>query len=86
MKRWLDKELPAIWNTRADLIGETAGYQACRRHPRQALIYVGREKLRMRGHFKSPTLNFRFRWWTFGELDGERSSIARPSAIRSSRC
>src|SRR5205823_2765767 len=25
VKRWLDKELPAIRNTRADLVGETAG-------------------------------------------------------------
>src|SRR5882762_1184880 len=72
VKRWLDKELPAIRNTRADLIGETVGgdivhlefmsenknlfelrmagyyveiYQAQGKHPRQALIYVGREKL-----------------------------------------
>jgi hypothetical protein len=79
VKRWLDKELPAIRNTRADLIGETVGgesvhlefmsvnqkfidlrmagyyveiYQACGRHPLQALVCVGREKLRMRGHFK----------------------------------
>ena len=99
VKRWLDKELPAIRNTRADLIGETAGgdfvhlefmsvnqtfielrmagyyveiYQAFRRHPRQALIYVGREKLRMRGHFKSPTLSFRFRVVDLRELDGGR--------------
>jgi hypothetical protein len=25
VKRWLDKELPAIRNTRADLVGETIG-------------------------------------------------------------
>ncbi len=25
MERWLDKELPAIRNTRADLVGETIG-------------------------------------------------------------
>jgi len=88
VKRWLDKELPSIRNTRADLIGETVGgdivhlefmsvnqkfmelrmagyyveiYQACGKHPRQALVYVGRSKLRMAGHFKSPTLSFRFR-------------------------
>jgi len=75
VKRWLDKELPAIRNTRADLIGETAGgdfvhlefmsinqtfielrmagyyveiYLAFRRHPRQALIYVGRASGRQR--------------------------------------
>src|SRR5689334_4429570 len=80
VRRWLDKELPVIRNTRADLIGETiageivhlefmsvnqplfelrmAGYyteiyQAWGRHPRQALVYVGRAKLRMSGHFKS---------------------------------
>src|ERR1700694_3626541 len=73
MKRWLDKELPAIRNTRADLVGETIGgdivhlkfmrktqplfelrmagyyieiYQALGKHPRQALVYVGRAKLR----------------------------------------
>ena len=99
VKRWLDKELPAIRNTRADLIGETVGgdivhfefmsvnqkffelrmagyyaeiYQACGRHPRQALVYVGRTKLRMSGHFKSPTLNFRFRVVDLHELNGER--------------
>src|SRR5713226_5752538 len=93
VKRWLDKELPAIRNTRADLLGETVGgefvhlefmsvnqkfielrmagyyveiYQACGRHPLQALVYVGREKLRMGGHFKSPTLR------TGRELDGGR--------------
>ena len=81
VKRWLDKELPAIRNTRADLIGETmsgeivhfefmsenqkffelrmAGYyaelhQALGGHPRKALVYVGRAKLRMGGHFKNP--------------------------------
>ena len=96
--RWLDKELPAIRNTRADLVGETIGgeivhlefmsvnqrffelrmagyyaeiYQASGRHPHQALVYVGREKLRMSGHFKSPTLNFRFRVVEH-ELNGER--------------
>jgi hypothetical protein len=80
MKRWLDKELPTIGNTRVDLLGETIGcefvhlefmsenqklfdlrmaeyyveiYQACGRRPRQTLVYVGRGKLRMRGHFKS---------------------------------
>jgi len=80
VKRWLDKELPAIRNTRADLIAETIGgeivhlefmsenqkffelrmagyyveiYRAWGRHPRQALVYVGRPKLRMSGHFKS---------------------------------
>jgi hypothetical protein len=25
VKRWLDKELPSIRNTRADLLGETSG-------------------------------------------------------------
>jgi len=97
--RWLDKELPAIRNTRADLVGETIGgelvhlefmsvnqtffelrmagyyaeiYQASGRHPHQALVYVGREKLRMSGHFKSPTLNFRFRVVDLHELNGER--------------
>src|SRR6266704_5492222 len=72
VKRWLDKELPAIRNTRADLIGETTSgeivhlefmsenqklfelrmvgyyaeiYQAWGRHPRQALVYVGRTSL-----------------------------------------
>src|SRR6266851_3250673 len=99
MKRWLDKELPAIRNTRADLVGETiagdivhlefmsenqplfglrmAGYyveiyQAWARHPRQALIYVGRAKLRMSGRFKSPTLSFRFRVVDLRELNGQR--------------
>ena len=99
VKRWLDKELPAIRNTRADLIGETLGgeivhlefmsknqkffelrmagyyveiYQACGRHPRQALVYVGRGKLRMGGHFKSPTLSFRFRVVDLRELNGRR--------------
>ena len=99
VKRWLDKERPAIRNTRADLLGETVGgefvhlefmsvnqkfielrmagyyveiYQACGRHPLQALVYVGREKLRMRGHFKSPTLSFRFRVVDLRELDGGR--------------
>jgi hypothetical protein len=89
--------LPAIWNTRADLIGETTSgeivrlefmsenqkffelrmvgyyveiYQACGRHPRQALVYVGRAKLRMAGHFKSPTLRFRFRVVDLRELNG----------------
>src|SRR5216684_8380374 len=99
VKRWLDKELPAIRNTRADLIGETVAgdfvhlefmsenqnlfelrmagyyveiYQACGRHPRQALVYVGRAKLRMRGHFKSPSMRFRFRVVDLRELNGER--------------
>src|SRR6266542_5118282 len=99
VKRWLDKELPAIRNTRADLIGETiagefvhlefmsmnrrffelrmAGYyveiyQASGRHPYQVLVYVGREKLRMGGHFKSPTMSFRFRVVDLRELNGER--------------
>jgi len=99
VKRWLDKELPAIRNTRADLVGETAGgeivhlefmsenqkffelrmaryyveiYQASGRHPRQALVYVGRKKLRMGGHFKSPTLSFRFRVVDLRELNGGR--------------
>src|SRR4051812_40889340 len=99
VKRWLDKELPAIRNTRADLLGETSSgemvhlefmsanrklfelqmagyyveiYQACGRHPRQALVYVGREKLRMSGSFKSPTLRFRFRVVDLRELDGGR--------------
>src|SRR6266852_3525407 len=99
VKRWLDKELPAIRNTRADLIGETVGgefvhlecmsvnqkwielrmagyyveiYQACGRHPRQALVYVGRAKLRMGGHFRSPTLSFRFRVVDLRELNGSR--------------
>jgi len=99
VKRWLDKELPAIRNTRADLIAETIGgeivhlefmsenqkffelrmagyyveiYQAWGRHPRQALVYVGRPKLRMGGHFKSPTLTFRFRVVDLRELNGER--------------
>jgi len=99
MKRWLDKELPAIRNTRADLLGETIGgdivhlefmsenqplfglrmagyyveiYQAWARHPRQALVYVGRAKLRMSGHFKSPTLSFRFRVVDLRELNGRR--------------
>jgi hypothetical protein len=88
VKRWLDKELPAIRNTRADLIGETIGgefvhlefmsenqkffelrmvgyyveiYQASGRHPHQVLVYVGREKLRMGGHFKSLTMSFRLK-------------------------
>jgi hypothetical protein len=99
VKRWLDKELPAIRNTRADLIGEIVGgdivhlefmsenrkffelrmagyyveiYQACGKHPRQALVYVGRGKLRMTGHFRSPTLSFRFRVVDLRELNGER--------------
>jgi hypothetical protein len=99
VKRWLDTELPAIRNTRADLIGETIGgefvhlefmsenqkffelrmagyyveiYQALGRHPRQALVYVGREKLRMRGRFKSPTLSFRFGVVDLRQLNGER--------------
>ena len=99
VKRWLDKELPAIRNTRADLVGETAGgeivhlefmsenqkffelrmagyyveiYQASGRHPRQSLVYVGRKKLRMGGHFKSPTLSFRFRVVDLRELNGGR--------------
>jgi hypothetical protein len=99
VKRWLDKELPAIRNTRADLIGETIGgdivhlefmsenrkffelrmagyyveiYQACGRHPRQALVYVGPGKLRMTGHFTSPTLRFRFRVVDLSVLEGER--------------
>jgi hypothetical protein len=99
VKRWLDKELPAIRNTRADLIGETIGgdfvhlefmsenqrffelrmagyyveiYQSCGRHPRQALVYVGRAKLRMGGHFKSPSMNFRFRVVDLRTLNGER--------------
>ncbi len=99
VKRWLDKELPTIRNTRVDLLGETIGgefvhlefmsenqklfelrmagyyaeiYQALGRHPRQALVYVGRAKLRMSGHFRSPTLNFRFRVVDISALDGER--------------
>jgi hypothetical protein len=99
VKRWLDKELPAIRNTRADLIGETFGgdivhlefmsenqkffelrmagyyveiYRACGRHPRQALVYVGRGKLRMSGHFRSLTLSFRFRVVDLRELNGGR--------------
>jgi hypothetical protein len=36
-------------------------YQALGRHPRQAVVYVGRGKLRMRGHFKSPSMRIRFR-------------------------
>jgi hypothetical protein len=99
VKRWLDKELPAIRNTRADLIGEISGgeivhlefmsvnqklmalrmagyyveiYQAWGRHPRQALVYVGREKLRMSGHFQSPTLSFRFRLVDLRDMDGRR--------------
>ena len=36
------------------------------------LVYVGREKLRMGGHFKSPTLSFRFRVVDLSELNGER--------------
>ena len=99
VKRWLDKELPAIRNTRADLIGETIGgefvhlefmsenqkffdlrmagyyveiYQGCGTHPHQALVYVGRNKLRMSGHFKSPTLSFRFRVVDLRTMNGER--------------
>src|SRR5258708_13975497 len=99
VKRWLDKELPTIRNTRVDLLGETIGgefvhlefmsenqklfelrmagyyaeiYQALGRHPRQALVYVGRAKLRMSGHFRSPTLNFPFRVVDIGELNGKR--------------
>src|SRR5712691_7585539 len=99
VKRWLDKELPVIRNTRADLLGETAGgemvhlefmsenqnffelrmagyyveiYQAYGRHPRQALVYVGPRKLRMGGHFKSPTMSFRFRVVDLSTLNGER--------------
>jgi hypothetical protein len=99
VKRWLDKELPAIRNTRADLVGETITgdvvhlefmsenqplfglrmaayyveiYQAWARHPSQVLVYVGRAKLRMSGHFKSPTLSFRFRVVDLRELNGRR--------------
>lgn len=99
VKRWLDKELPAIRNTRADLVGETVGgeivhlefmsenqklfelrmagyyveiYQAWARHPHQVLVYVGRAKLRMAGHFKSPTLSFKFRVVDLRELNGQR--------------
>jgi len=99
VKRWLDKELPAIRNTRADLLGETIGgeivhlefmsknqkffevrmagyyveiYQASGRHPHQVLVYVGSEKLRMSGCFKSPTLSFRFRVVDLSELNGAR--------------
>ena len=99
VKRWLDKELPSIRNTRADLLAENvhgemvhvefmsknlecfdlqmAGYyveiyRACGKHPHQTLIYVGREKLRMSGHFKSPTMSFRFRVLDLRALDGER--------------
>ena len=99
VKRWLDKELPAIRNTRADLIGETGGgeivhlefmsvnqkfmalrmagyyveiYRAFGRHPRQALVYVGRGKPRMGGHFKSPTMRFRFRVVDLRDLNARR--------------
>jgi len=99
VKRWLDKELPSIRNTRADLLGETSGgdivhlefmsenqklfelrmagyyaeiYQAWGRHPRQALVYVGRAKLRMIGRFRSPTLSFRFRVVDLRQLNGAR--------------
>jgi len=99
VKRWLDKELPTIRNTRADLVGETSGgdivhlefmsknqnlfelrmagyyveiYHAKGMHPYQVLIYVGQEKLRMGGYFKSPTLSFQFRVVDLGEIDGER--------------
>jgi hypothetical protein len=47
-------------------------YRAWARHPRQALVYVGRAKLRMSGHFKSPTLSFRFRVVDLRELNGRR--------------
>src|SRR5260370_28652202 len=47
-------------------------YQAWGRHPRQALVYVGREKLRTGGHFKSPTLSFRFRVVDLRDLNGSR--------------
>src|SRR6266446_1599352 len=47
-------------------------YQSSGRHPHQVLVYVGREKLRMAGHFKSPTLSFRFRVVDLRELNGER--------------
>src|SRR5260221_13606653 len=47
-------------------------YQACGKHPRQALVYVGRAKLRMHGHFKSPSMRFRFRVVDLRELNGER--------------
>src|SRR5262249_29819393 len=99
VKRWRDKELPTIRNTRVDLLGETMGgefvhlefmsenqtffelrmvgyyaeiYQALGRHPRQALVYVGRAKLRMSGHFRSPTMSFRFRLVDLSTLNGER--------------
>ena len=113
VKRWLDKELPAIRNTRADLIGETVDgetvhlefmsenqkfmglrmvgyyaevYQACGRHPHQVLVSVGRKKLRMRGHFKSPTMSFRFRVVDLRELDGELFLASNSVGTRSSRC
>jgi hypothetical protein len=47
-------------------------YQAQARHPRQVLVYAGRAKLRMSGHFKSPTLSFRFRVVDLRELNGRR--------------
>ena len=99
VKRWLDKELPAIRNTRADLVGETAVgdivhlefmsenqklfelrmagyyveiYRAWCKHPRQALVYVGRAKLQMSGRFRSPTLSYRFRVVDLRELNGRR--------------
>jgi len=45
-------------------------YRAWSRHPRQALVYVGQAKLRMNGHFKSPTLSFRFRMVDLRQVDG----------------
>jgi len=47
-------------------------YLASGKHPDQVLVYVGREKLRMRDHFKSPTMDFRFRVIDLRSLDGER--------------
>ena len=48
-------------------------YRAWSRHPRQALVYVGQAKLRMNGHFKSPTLSFRFRMVDLRQVDGRIS-------------
>jgi len=52
-------------------------YQAVGRHPRQALVYVGRKQLRMSGHFRSPTLNFRLAPLISRAATGTAPSLAR---------
>lgn len=95
---WLDKELPEIRNTRADMLGETANgdlmhlefhsdnarfteprmagyyveiYRLFGRHPIQILIYVGREPLKLKPRFESPTMKFQFRLVDFSQIDGD---------------